>query len=74
MASLQRARRERGEYIEELDNDSILELLYEALDDLDDAEQKLATMVFAVREATEALEWSADTKAEFDRGFNEASE
>jgi hypothetical protein len=64
MVSLQRARRERGAYLEELSGDDLLNLVYNAIDEINRLERELSAVLATVDQAV----------LEFNRGFEEAGQ
>lgn len=79
MPSLDRALAERGEYLERLSGDTLLALLYDALDRieelLNDHRADLATITDLRTQLGATLGELARLRdqLEFDRGFNEAA-
>lgn len=71
MADLKKACAKRGEYLERLDGDELLDLAYEAVDEINNLNGQIHTMTLGLVQARTDLTRLVD-QMEFDRGFNDA--
>lgn len=71
MADLKKACAKRGEYLERLDDDELLDLAYKAVDEINNLNGQIHTMTLGLVQARTDLTRLVD-QMEFDRGFNDA--